>query len=103
MVTPELRDRSDPPHTAKKIEYVAPEEIQAAIERAIIERAINDSYGLAPHEVAISACRLLGFSRVTDQMRRRSKNSETLTDIRRGPKERIPLPPPLAADVTLAQ
>jgi len=64
MGAPELRDRSDLPQSAKKIEYVAPEEIQAAI-----ERVIQDSYGLAPDEVASYACRLLGFSRITDEMR----------------------------------
>jgi hypothetical protein len=64
MTTPPVRDRSDLPQSAKKIEYVAPEEIHAAI-----EQAIRESYGVANDEVPIRACRLLGFFRVTDKMR----------------------------------
>ncbi len=64
MTTPVLRDRSDLPQAAKKIEHVAPEEIQVAI-----ERVAQDSYGVAPNDVASGACRLLGFGRVTDEMR----------------------------------
>jgi very-short-patch-repair endonuclease len=64
MTAPALRDRSDLPQSVKKIEYVAPEEIQAAI-----ERAVRDSYGLAPDDVASYSCRLLGFARITDEMR----------------------------------
>jgi Protein of unknown function (DUF3320) len=64
MTAPALRDRSDLPQAAKKIEYVAPEEIQLAI-----ERVAQDSYGVAPGDVATGACRLLGFGRVTDEIR----------------------------------
>jgi len=64
MTAPPLRDRSDLPQTSKKIEHVAPEEIQVAI-----ERVAQESYGVAPDDVASSACRLLGFGRVTDEMR----------------------------------
>jgi hypothetical protein len=59
-----VRDRSDLGTSARKIEYVAPEEIRAAI-----ERVAQDSYGVSPSDVANGACRLLGFSRVTDEMR----------------------------------
>ncbi len=59
-----IRDRSEFPPQLKKLEYVAPEEIHAAI-----ELAVNESFGLDEGEVAISACRLLGFSRVTEEMR----------------------------------
>jgi hypothetical protein len=59
-----VRDRSDVPQSAKKIEYVSPEEIQAAI-----QRLVQDSYGVASNDVANGACRLLGFARVTDEMR----------------------------------
>jgi very-short-patch-repair endonuclease len=64
MIAPALRDRSDLPQAAKKIEYVAPEEIRVAI-----ERVAQDSYGVDPDDVANGACRLLGFGRVTDELR----------------------------------
>jgi very-short-patch-repair endonuclease len=59
-----IRDRSEFPPQLKKLEYVAPEEIHAAI-----ELAVNESFGLDEGDVANSACRLLGFSRVTEEMR----------------------------------
>ena len=64
--TPEpiVRDRSEAPTQLKKIELIAPEEIQAAI-----EQSVGDSFGLATEDVAISACRLLGFARVSEDMR----------------------------------
>jgi very-short-patch-repair endonuclease len=61
---PVLRDRSDLPQSVKKIEYIAPEEICAAL-----ERVAQDSYGVAPGDIATGAGRLLGFARVTDEMR----------------------------------
>jgi hypothetical protein len=64
MAAAPLRDRSDLPQSAKKFEYVSPEEIQAAI-----EQVIQDSYGLSRDDVASYACRLLGFPRLTDEMR----------------------------------
>jgi very-short-patch-repair endonuclease len=59
-----VRDRSDFPPQLKKLEYVAPEEICAAI-----EQSVDESFGLATDEVAVSACRLLGFARVSEDMR----------------------------------
>jgi very-short-patch-repair endonuclease len=64
MIVAPVRDRSELPQAAKKIEYVAPEEIRAAI-----ERVARDYYGIAPDDVAAGACRLLGFGRVSDEMR----------------------------------
>ena len=64
MAAATIRDRSDLPQSAKKIEYVSPEEIQGAI-----EQVIQSSYGLASDDVASYACRLLGFARLTDEMR----------------------------------
>lgn len=60
----QVRDRSDFPPQQKKIELVAPEEICAAI-----EQAVKESYGIAAEDVAVSACRRLGFARVTEDMR----------------------------------
>ncbi len=69
------RDRSDCPQSAKKIEHVAAEEICAAI-----EKAVQESYGLRPDEVAPAACRLLGFARVSDEMRHLfEKHRDSLT------------------------
>jgi hypothetical protein len=59
-----VRDRSDFPSNLKKLEYVAPMEISAAI-----ERVIRVSFGMSIDEVPIAACRLLGFARVTEDMR----------------------------------
>jgi len=64
METPAVRDRSDLSQSCKKIDYVAPEEIR----EAILEVARN-SFGATPTEIAHGACRLLGFGRVTDDVR----------------------------------
>jgi len=61
---PVVRDRSDFSQAMKKIEYVAPEEIALAI-----ERVVRDCYGMGAEEIAASTCRLLGFARVTEEMR----------------------------------
>jgi hypothetical protein len=62
--TATVRARSDFPQYAKKIKYVAPEEIRVAI-----ERVVEESYGIAPDDVAAGTCRLLGFGRATDEIR----------------------------------
>jgi very-short-patch-repair endonuclease len=59
-----IRDRSGLPAQSKKLEYIAPEEIQAAI-----ESALEESFGMNKCDVPTAACRLLGFSRVTEDMR----------------------------------
>jgi hypothetical protein len=64
METPAVRDRSDLPQSCKKIEYVAPEEIRAAL-----LQVAQESFGASPSEIAHGACRLLGFGRLTDEMR----------------------------------
>lgn len=64
MTDAPVRDRSDLGSSSRKIEYIAPEEIRAAI-----ERVAQDSYGVSPGDVANGACRMLGFARVTDEMR----------------------------------
>ena len=65
----QVRDRSDFLPQQKKIEYVAPEEICAAI-----EQSVKESYGMAAEDVAVAACRLLGFTRVTEDMRSTVEN-----------------------------
>jgi very-short-patch-repair endonuclease len=64
METPAVRDRSDLPQSCKKIDYVAPEEIRAAI-----LQVAQDSFGATPMQIAHGACHLLGFGRVTDDVR----------------------------------
>lgn len=64
METPTVRDRAGLPQSCKKIEYVAAEEIQAAI-----LQVAQDSFGATCTEIAHGACRLLGFGRVTDDVR----------------------------------
>lgn len=64
METTTVRDRSDLPQSCKKIDYVTSEEIQSAI-----LQVAQDSFGATPIEIAHGACRLLGFGRVTDDVR----------------------------------
>jgi very-short-patch-repair endonuclease len=61
---PIVRDRGDLPNSSRKLDFVAPEEISKAI-LCVIEA----SYGMPTDEVPVAVCRLLGFARVTDDMR----------------------------------
>jgi very-short-patch-repair endonuclease len=63
MKQPPVRDRSELPAASRRLEFVAPEEIRRAI--LIV---VEESYGIVPAEVSNAVCRLLGFSRVTDEM-----------------------------------
>ncbi len=63
---PPLRDRSALPAAGRRLELIAPEEQTLAV-----VRAVGDSFGLRPEELATAAARLLGLNRVTDEMRRR--------------------------------
>jgi very-short-patch-repair endonuclease len=64
MDVPPVRDRSALPVGSKKIEYVAPEEIDAAI-----LKAVNKSRGLTPDHIPHVAARYLGFLRIADPTR----------------------------------
>lgn len=66
MNQPLVRDRSALPTASRKLDLIAPEEIGAAVERVVTE-----ALGMEPPEVAPAACRLLGFNRVSDEMRQR--------------------------------
>ena len=59
----QVRDRSLLPAGSRKIEFIAPEEIEAAI-----LGIVNESYGIAAEEVPAAVCRMLGFGRTTDEM-----------------------------------
>jgi very-short-patch-repair endonuclease len=63
MTAPPLRDRSDLPPAVKKLELIAPEEIELAI-----ECVVRESYGMAEAQVPQASCGLLGFGRVTEDM-----------------------------------
>ena len=59
-----VRDRSEVPAQFKRLDYIAPEEIKAAI-----DQSVGASFGMVQDEVATSACRMLGFARVSEDMR----------------------------------
>jgi hypothetical protein len=64
MLEPPLRDRSQLPPAARNPEYIAPQELNRAI-----QKVIGDAFGLAATEVAPAVARLLGFPRCTDYLR----------------------------------
>ena len=64
MESPPVRDRSSLPVSSRKLDLVAPEEIDAAI-----LKVVQQSCGMNPDEVPGAVCRLLGFARVTDDMK----------------------------------
>ena len=66
MELPTLRDRSSLPPSSRKIELVAPEEIALAVQRVVAA-----AYGISRQDIAGRAVRLLGFGRVTGEMRAR--------------------------------
>ena len=61
---PAVRDRSALPPSSRKLKYVAPEEIQKAV-----EKVVRDSVAIHPEAAFPLVARLLGFSRVTEDMR----------------------------------
>ncbi|MDR3635956.1 MAG: DUF3320 domain-containing protein [Isosphaeraceae bacterium] len=63
---PTVRDRSALSAALRRLELVAPEELALAV-----ERVVGDALGMEPEAVPSAACRLLGFPRVTDDMRAR--------------------------------
>ncbi len=64
ITSPHVRDRSALAASARKMERIAPEEIEHAI---II--SVKNSYGMDFHHVASATCHLLGFSHLTDAIR----------------------------------
>jgi hypothetical protein len=64
MRQPIPRDRSRLPASSRKLEFVAPEELAAAI-----ERVVSEAYGMVPDHIPSAVCRLLGFSRVSGEIR----------------------------------
>jgi hypothetical protein len=66
MESPELRDRSNLAPASRKLELVAPEELALAV-----RKVVAGSYGIHRQEVPGAAVRLLGFARLTQDMRTR--------------------------------
>ncbi|GAB3302231.1 DUF3320 domain-containing protein [Hymenobacter tenuis] len=64
MQHPPLRDRSQLPAISRKLSFVAPEELARAL-RTVVEQ----SFALPREAVYLPAVRLLGFSRLTPDMR----------------------------------
>ena len=65
-----VRDRSKLPNTSRKLELIAPEEIQEAI-----KLIVSESYGIEQNDLAHETCRLFGFKRVTPEMKQRVKSA----------------------------
>ncbi|TGE05530.1 DUF3320 domain-containing protein [Hymenobacter fodinae] len=64
MQQPPLRDRSSLPAISRKLAFVAPEELARAL-RTVVEQ----SFALPREAVFLPSVRLLGFSRLSDEMR----------------------------------
>ena len=64
MQIPVLRNRAKLPPASKKIKFIAPEELHLAI-----EKVVKDSIAIQPEAAVIATCKLLGFVRVTEDMR----------------------------------
>jgi very-short-patch-repair endonuclease len=59
-----VRDRSAFSPQTKKLEYVSPAEICAAVEQVVME-----GFGMPSDDIPVAVCRLLGFARVSEDMR----------------------------------
>lgn len=66
MTTCAIRDRSTVEARSKKLDYVAPQELDAAI-----MLVVRLAHGISAEAIPPEACALLGFSRVTSAMRAR--------------------------------
>jgi len=64
MTDAPIRDRSSLPPTVRRLAFVAPEEVEAAI-----RKVVKDSCGIAASEIATNAVRLLGFGRCSADMK----------------------------------
>ncbi len=64
MDRPPLRDRGALPSSVRRLDLVAPEELALAI-----EKVVSDALGIEPDAIPSSVCRLLGFARMSDEMR----------------------------------
>ena len=66
MSRPPLRDRGRLPADSRKIDLIAPEELALAV-----ERVVSDAFGMDRGAVPFAVSRLLGFNRMSDDMKGR--------------------------------
>ena len=59
-----VRDRCELPNTSRKLEFIAPEEIETAI-----KLIVSESYGIDRDDLLHTTCRLFGFKKVNGDMR----------------------------------
>ena len=59
-----VRDRSELPNASRKIDLIAPEEIEVAI-----KQIVSDAFGIEREDLAREVCRLFGFRSVSGDMR----------------------------------
>jgi len=64
MQKPTVRDRSNLPNSARRIKYIAPEEIEVAL-----EKVVRDSIAIQPEESIPFIAKMFGYSRVTEDMK----------------------------------
>ncbi|MDE0636466.1 MAG: DUF3320 domain-containing protein [Candidatus Poribacteria bacterium] len=60
-----VRNRDELPNTSRKLELIAPEEIQEAI-----KLVVSESLGIEQKDLSQETCRLFGFKKVNENMRR---------------------------------
>jgi hypothetical protein len=76
---PVVRDRSNLPSGSRKLDLVAPEEIVMAV-----QIVVRDAFGMEPDAIPTAAGRLLGFQRMSEEMKSRvAEVVETMTRERR--------------------
>lgn len=59
-----VRDRSALSSGSRKFEYIAPEEVRAAI-----AQVISSSFGIATKDLPVEVCRMFGFGQTSEDMR----------------------------------
>lgn len=61
-----VRDRSELPNTSRKLELIAPQEIQTAV-----KQLVSDAFGIEQDDLAREVCKLFGFKTVSANMRQK--------------------------------
>ncbi|MDE0426788.1 MAG: DUF3320 domain-containing protein [Candidatus Poribacteria bacterium] len=61
-----VRDRSELPNASRKLELIAPEEMQVAI-----KQLVSDAFGIERNDLAREVCKVFGFVTVSANMRRK--------------------------------
>ena len=61
-----VRDRSELPNASRKLELIAPEEVQIAI-----KQLVSDAFGIEQNDLSREVCKLFGFGTVSANMRQK--------------------------------